>query len=382
MSKRKKKTKGKRLPWFFLIVVILPTLLASIYYYHYASDQYVSESSFIIQGGGQASLDVLGGLVGLPAANDGASDSAVIRRYLQSDNFLTDILPTIDVRKHFSDPAIDFYARLPADASREDLLSYWQEKAELENNASSGVNTVRMTSFNANVSQQLVILALQQSEALINDLSDEMRSDSLQLAQSELTDAKKNMDGILQELTQFREQQDILDPTEQSTARISREEGARLEMMSRLKGDLAAAEAELAQIATIMRPEALQYKNQLRRVQALRQQIAREEAKTNIEERGRSKQVAGQISQYTELQGRLETARQIYQAKLTALEQARIADMQQQRYLTIIVDPTQPDEAIKPDKASGVLTVFILSFLFWGIGSLSIAAIRDHIGWV
>jgi capsular polysaccharide transport system permease protein len=72
----------------------------------------------------------------------------------------------------------------------------------------------------------------------------------------------------------------------------------------------------------------------------------------------------------------------MYKTKEGVLEQARLEADRKQRYLTVTVKPNLPDEAIKQEKLTGILTVLLLSFLFWGIGSLSVAAIRDHVGWV
>ncbi len=378
MSKRRK----GHFPWLFLLLVILPTILAGVYFYKYASPQYVSEAHFIIQGNAEPQADLLGTLTGIPGAGGSIMDAMVIKDYLLSADFLHDIKPVVNVREHFSDSAIDFYARLPPDATQEDLLEYWQGVAEVEYDLSVGISTIKMTGFNPETSRLLVTSALKRSELLVNELSDILRTDALKLAEQETAASERALAEIRTETTKFREKQDVLDPGAQAGSRIEREEAAGLNMVSKLRVDLSQAEAELAQVSTFMQPQALKVKALQGKVNALRQQIAKEQTVTAKQGKGKSTQVAVQLSKYTELQSKLAFAEQLYRSRLESLERVRIEHLRKHRYLTVTVQANLPDAAIKPDKAAGVLTVFLLSFLFWGIGSLSIATIRDHAGWV
>lgn len=379
MSRPKKRTP---FPWLFLLLVVVPTILATVYYYRYASNQYVSEAHFIIQSTSGAKVDVLGALTGLPGATGGTSDSMIISDYLWSADFIKDIKPELDLRTHYSNPSIDEYARLDAKASQEDLVEYWQKMIEVEHDLTSGISTLKITAFDAETSKKLVALALKQSEILVNKLSSSLRTDSLQLAEKEAIAAQQEVNALREQLTAFRKQQDILDPGSQTNARIEREETARLTRLSELQTQLSQAEAELTQISSFMQPEAMKVKTLQSRVNSLRQQVAKEQSVSVAQSKGQNTQAASQLAQYAELQSRLGFAEQLYTAKQTTLEQARLELERKQRYLTVTVQPNLPDEAIKPEKIPGILTVLLLSFLFWGIGSLSVAAIRDHVGWV
>lgn len=376
------KSRSRPFPWLFLLLVILPTVLATVYYYRYASDQYVSEAHFIIQGSSAPKMDFLGALTGLPGAGGSTSDAMIIRDYILSADFIQDIEPELDLRAHYSNPAIDAYARLPADASQEDLVEYWQKMIDIEHDLTSGISTVTMTAFDPETSKKLVTLALKQSELLVNKLSANLRTDALQIAEKEVLSAEAEVNSLREQLTAFRQQQDVLDPASQANARIEREETARLTRLSELQTQLSQAEAELAQVSAFMQPETMRVKTAQTKVNSLRQQIAKEQAKSVAQSRGQSTEVASQLAQYTELQSRLGFTEQLYKSKQAALEQARLEIDRKQRYLTVTVQANLPDEAIKPEKISGILTVLLLSFLFWGIGSLSVAAIRDHVGWV
>ena len=91
-----------RLPWLFLTLVVLPTVMAWFYYYNNASDQFVSESHFIIQGNNAPRVDILGALTGAAGIGGGSSDAMIIQDYLQSLDFLDSIAEELDVRRHYS----------------------------------------------------------------------------------------------------------------------------------------------------------------------------------------------------------------------------------------------------------------------------------------
>lgn len=372
----------RKIPILFILMVLVPTALAYYYYYYKASPQYVAEAQFVIQGNNVPKLDVLGALTGMPSMGGGASDALVIRNYLQSGDFLKDISKVVDLKSVYSKSSIDAYARLDPNASQEDVLEYWQNMIEIEHDQLSGISLIRMVAFDRETSRELVKLALSQSENLINHMSNRLRNDSLAQAEKEAKAAETALTDIRNKITQFRQKQDVLDPVKQEGERIGQEESTRLALVSQLQTQLAQAEAELAQLNTFMQPEALKVKNLQSKVNALRNQIAKEQSITKKQTTGKSAQVATNLSKFTELQSQQAFAEQLYQAKVASLEQAKIEHNRQQRYLTVIVQPNLPDEALRPDKLTGVLTVLLLSFLAWGIGSLSIAAIRDHAGWV
>nr|CAA6828265.1 MAG: Capsular polysaccharide transport system permease protein [uncultured Thiotrichaceae bacterium] len=406
MAKRRK----KRLPWLFLLLVVFPTVFAGIYYYKFASDQFVSEAHFIIQGNDAPKVDVLGALSGIPAVGSGGSDAMIIQDYLQSLDFVNDIREAkkgVDIRKHFSSQYIDGHARLPSEATDEELRKYWQGMTEVEYDLGSGISKLRMTAFDAETSLRLVELALGESELLINRLTDPLRVDTLSFAKEEAGKAGKELSSIRAETTAFREQRDILDPVQEvvaeRTAELSAEMNSRMSQLSQLEGivaqlsgELARAEAEFADVSAYMRPHTLKVKAAHRKMTALQQQVNKAKAKAaqqrqvvkakaQVKPRKQAsgkKSTAKDVAKYAELQSRLEFAEQLYRAKLATLEQAEMDYKRKQRYLTEIVRPSLPDEAVKPDKLVGLLTVMLLSFLAWGVGSLSIAAVRDHVGWV
>ncbi|MCB1619979.1 MAG: hypothetical protein KDI44_04475 [Thiothrix sp.] len=378
-----------RLPWLFALLVVLPTFMAVAYYYKHASDQYVSEAHFIIQGNSAPQSDLLGALTGIPAASGSGRDTMIIRDYLLSLDFLRDIEAVFDVRAHFSQVQLDGVARLPPDASREDLLKYWQSMIELDYDLTSGVSTIKMTAFDPETSKSLLEIALLKSEELVNQLFSRQRDDALSIAGKEAQSAEAELERLRGELTRFRIQERALDPAQEASAGISAERsselGLRQGLVAQLQGQLATAEAGLADVSAYMKPDALRVRAARRQVDALRGQLTKAQAsldsyRRQIQQQGPSNAAAAtRVGEYAELQSRLAFAEQVYRSKQATLEQTRMEVERQQRYLVVTVQPNLPDASTKPNRPVGVLTVLVLSFLTWGIGSLSLAAIRDHI---
>jgi capsular polysaccharide transport system permease protein len=65
-------------------------------------------------------------------------------------------------------------------------------------------------------------------------------------------------------------------------------------------------------------------------------------------------------------------------AAMAALEQARSEALRQQLYIERVAQPQVPDSSLEPDRLRGVLTVFVLGLLFWGIISLLVSGVREH----
>jgi len=63
---------------------------------------------------------------------------------------------------------------------------------------------------------------------------------------------------------------------------------------------------------------------------------------------------------------------------MAALEQARAEALRQQLYIERVAQPKVPDSSLEPDRVRGVLTVFVLGLLFWGIVSLLLSGVREH----
>ena len=73
-----------------------------------------------------------------------------------------------------------------------------------------------------------------------------------------------------------------------------------------------------------------------------------------------------------------DLAQKRYEDALEALEATRQANLEAQLYVTTIAPPSLPSGASYPKKLWGMLTVFVLSFVFMGVATMLGAAVREH----
>ncbi len=114
-------------------------------------------------------------------------------------------------------------------------------------------------------------------------------------------------------------------------------------------------------------------------VDALQKQINDERIKISLREReGGAGSLTKQLKIYEELVTEREFAEKAYISSLASMERARIDADRQQRYVTVFVHPRTPEAALYPERLRWSLIVLAGLFLIWGIGSLAVASIKDH----
>jgi len=65
---------------------------------------------------------------------------------------------------------------------------------------------------------------------------------------------------------------------------------------------------------------------------------------------------------------------------MTSLEAARIRAEGQSRYLVAFIKPTLPEESMWPRRSYSIGVSLAAILLFYGLGSLIVAAVREHAG--
>lgn len=359
---------------FFFVSVLLPTLIAGTYYFKYASDQYVSESRFTIQSNnqkGDASFGFLSGLTGMASS---PKDSMTARDYILSQDILKSLPKEINIRERYSNSNIDWWARLPADASEEALLRRWDELVWITYDNTSGISTLEVTAFTPKSAVEINQAILDQSEIFVNNLSRKARADAVELAAKELELARQELMEVREKIYSFNSDEGVVNPQQRATA----EEG----IVSELKQKLSVAETEYTRLSSFMQSSSMKVRAIKAQITSLRTQITRQQKKWEKTNPATGKSVTTLIQDTSQFTTELTLAEKIYESAIIGLRQAKRETKQQQRYLEVIVTPQLPDEALKPEKLKETITIFLASLMIWGIFSLLIASVRDHLGWV
>lgn len=358
----------------FLFFVLIPSALVSTYYYKYASDQYVSEARYIIQGNNQQNVDVLGMVTGLTGMAASSTDSLTVQNYIYSHEFLQQINHQIDLKTAYSKIEHDWWARLTEDSTMEELLKYWENAiVNVSFDTASGISILEVTAFEPELAQKIADKVLDISEDFINTMSDNARRDALKFARTEATEAKITVDNLRNQITMFSESENV----------ISVEQNAQTEqgIVSELKQKLATAEAEYKKLSAYMRQDSLKVRALVNEINSIKNQIAVQQRRWTDAGTGAGKTVASAVQNTARLTSELAFAEQLYVTSLSALKQAQIESKQKQRYLERIVPAHLPDEALKPERLLSAISFFLANFMIWGVLSLIISSVREHLGW-
>jgi capsular polysaccharide transport system permease protein len=348
--------------------ILLPTAIAFIYFFFVATNMYISESRFSIRsqdGGGSSDwLSLLG-----QAGGSTASDAYILEDYIHSYSLLVELDEELGVKSHYQNSDADYISRLKSEPKREEYLKYYQKIVNIRYDSATGIIVLTTRAYTPEMAQLLNKHIILKGEKLINDLSTRAMNDLLALTRSEVLVAEQRLSAARQEMKQFRQESDLLDP---ATAA-----GAVLGLVSQLESQVAMARTELAQLRSYMQEDssaivALKAKNK-----ALDEQIEFEQSRLTGENSRGINQV---VARYEELSIEHEFAQKQYLSAMSSLETARVRAESQSRYLMDFVAPSLPDESVWPMRGKNIALTFVFATLIFSIGSLIIAAIREHVG--
>ncbi|PVH27272.1 capsule biosynthesis protein [Pararhodobacter oceanensis] len=356
----------------FLLFVILPVSLFAIYSV-FATDRYAAGSSFVVRsstsnsgGGGGELLDSLTGSV---SSGSTKSDSYIVRRYIESPDLVREIDQAFGMHNLFGRDTIDLFQRLPADATFEDKIDYWNRRALSTYDHTTGILTLEVQAYTADEAKVLADFVMEHIRNFVNDLSRSARMTSYDFALRELEVAEVKLNEAQALLTAFRVENRIADPSMSANRddmlvfelnRIIMEERANLSVLSE-------------------RPHQDFNAEQLRR-RIIALEMQRDQLREGISDTQSSGGTitAEIMNDYEELALGVEIAKLRYMAMLESMEGARREADRQQRYLAVFAEPYAAEEAAYPRRIINVLIAFVAITLIWAIASFVIQMVRDH----
>jgi len=362
-----RKQRARRLLKRLAVFVVLPTVLSAAYYGFVASDQYESYSMFTIH---SAELRPAVGLESLLSVASGGAgrDVLAVRDYVLSRDMLARLDKEHGFISHYKAGTVDWWSRLGAGASFEDAYDYFDDKVDADYDTTSGSVTLRVRAFSSEKANAFAKAILAYSEEMVNKLSERERKDRTQYAEAEVKKTEERLSKARKELLGLQQKHGEFNPAATAEASMS--------IRTQLEGELAKAKAELMQLKGYMNEDAPQVLAAQQKVNAISAQVA-QESKRLVDPK-KDGDVSGTFGIFEAAMVEKEFAQKAYESALAALELARSDAARQHRYLATIASPSKPDESTYPRRIRGVITVFVVSFLLMGIGTLMSAAVREH----
>lgn len=355
----------------FLLTVVFPMAIAIVYYGFFALDRYESEADVVVrQPGNNAAV---GAGIGLAMLVGGANptsreETLFLQAYITSNDMLDVLERQLRWSTHYKGHDLDPLYWLAANASREDILEYYQRVVKATFDETTGLLKISAQAFDPKFAQSVLQTIIADAQQVVNELSRQMAREQLRFAQGELDLAKRIYEQKRQVLVDYQSKTNILDIEATATARAT--------LINELEVELVKSRAELSALLADLSSQSPQ-------VQQKQKQIAAVEAELKIE---RQRLTSGQdsrglntlASDYRELMVEAAIAEEGYKFAVTAVENARIEATKQLRALLVVVSPDLPEDPTYPDRIYNLVALLLGLLMLYGIFSFVVAIINDH----
>jgi capsular polysaccharide transport system permease protein len=355
------------LVWFVLAVVI-PAIVSAVYFFGIAANMYVSEFYAVVR---PASDQQDGGPVSRSAVNEQtAVQSNVVVEYIKSPELVSKLEDEIGLRTIYSTDKADFWSRLDPHASMETLVAYWNSMVQPFFDMTTGTVSVGVKAFDAADAQLIATQVIHLSEDLVNSMSQRARADAVRSDEEEVHKAGDQLAKIRQQMLEFRNQQQMIDPKAEATSSLS--------LISHLREELALAQANLDSYGEAT--EAPGAKVLRLRIVALQRQIAAASSSiTSSDRQSKTNALSANVTSFEELDTKRQVAEKYYDAALSALERAQYDASRQASYLAVFVEPNLPQTPAYPKRVMSVMLTLLASLGVWIFGIVIFQSIREHV---
>ena len=353
----------------FAFFVLIPTLLAGLYYGVIASDVYISESRFVVRNPQRPAMSGLGSILQGTLLSRSQDDTYFVHDYMRSRDALATLQQQLGLRNVFGAETIDPFNRFPgvlgSDSTFESFFKYYENRVSIVYDSVSSISVLQVRAYTADDARKINERLLEMGERLLNNMNLRSRQDLIQVAEQEVKVAEERAKKAATSLASFRSDSSIFEPTVQGQIQI--------QGVSRMREDLIAAEAQLTELKRIS-PQNPQIASLEARVASLRRSMGEESDRVL----GRRGSLASKSPEYDRLLLEKAFADRQLATALGTLDGARAESARKQLYLERLVDPSLPDKALEPRRLRGVITVFVVGLIVWGIMALIVAAVREH----
>jgi capsular polysaccharide transport system permease protein len=352
----------------FVFTTLIPTLLSAVYFGAVSSDIYISESRFVVHASESQAPSSLGLILKGTGFSKGEDEAYTVQDFIQSRDAARALDEQLGIRKKFSDHSIDLFNRFSAFGfanSFEAFHLYYQKKVNVQLDSMSSIVTLTTRAFSPDEAYKMNQSLVGLSEGLVNRLNERERSDMIDVAMQEVTQAQKRATAASLALAQYRNQKGVIDPEKQSSIP--------LQQIAKMQDDLVATRSQIAQLDKFAR-ENPQLPFLRQRAELLEQEIQLAASRVT----GGEHSLAGIDAQYQRLALEKTFTDKMLASAMGTLEQARDETLRKHVYLERIVQPSLPDYPMEPRRMRNVLAVLLLGLVIWGILSILVAGVNEH----
>jgi capsular polysaccharide transport system permease protein len=361
----------------FVALVVLPTLIYLFYAAFWQSPYYVAETRLTVRNSQtlaklstenvQSSTSQQKGK--LANSESLTQNSYIVLNYIKSLSLIGGLGGEKYLEQRYGTHDIDYFSRININERIEDGLKYWLNHLFASVDIMSGILTMKVTAYRPQDAVAISNDVVRLSEALINDITLRNRKDRLARDEREVAYAADKLAQARAALTQFRQQNLLIDPSSRA-----KEIG---DVIGKLTLDKIKIENSLSTLTGVIDPYSPTLRVHRAKLSAIDKQI--EHLRKSLTNPNDELAVTSQIAAYERLSHDEQFALMLYTTAQNAYQQARKALESQQLYLAVIVPPIPPQRSSGPRVLGGAVLVFASLGIVWSIIALLIASINDHI---
>ena len=351
----------------FILIVVLPLGLFAYYELRMASDRFHSDSSISITEDKKSvpTLDL--SAIGIPSAS-GNSDAMTVIEFASSPEMMEHLDQRLHLRKHYANEALDWWSRLPKNASREDFYDYMAGMISISYDQVSHLVKIQVQAFSREFAQSIVVALLERSQNFVDRLNSRMTDEKIKFLETQLIGTEARLTGAKSNLLAFQKENNLFSVETEANLINASIASLNAELLSK-QGQLEVSRRELDEEAPAIK--------QLRaEIETLQKQIASEKDRLAIGSSGSA--VSDLSSRFAEIQANVTFLENIYKANLAQLEAARVEAAQRLKYLIVVTSPTLADSSLYPARGYNIVTAAIILLMVYFIISLMVAIIREH----
>jgi len=343
----------------------LPLVLTAVFVFFFATPLYMSESRFAIRGGDTQPASGIGSLISAGSSGmalTGFVDGYAVRDFLQSREAMEKLGKKVDFARMLTEHPADFLVRVPDHPNADQLYQAYQSLVTVRYNMIEQIVVLDVKALTPADAVKISNALIDLSDEFANGMNSRALADALKVSREEVAAGERRAHDARLALSAWRNQNANVDPTGDAAMLTG--------LIGQLEGQLASAETDLAQINAMPDPNNPRRRGAEQLVTTLRKEIADTRKRLG----GGADAIAKQLSAYENLKIAQDFADQNLASSRQSLDQARVAIMSQQRYVSLIAQPLVDSAPAYPNKVTargGALLVGIaLSFLGSVIGGL------------
>ena len=314
-------------------------------------------------------LEVLGGVADF--GGSGVSDSDILYEFITSQEIVEILDTRLGLVEMYSKPKGDPVFSYDATGTIEDLHTYWEWMVRVTYDEGTGLIEVRTLAFDPEDARAIAAGIFQESARLVEEISAIAQDDTTKHAQAEVDTAVERLRLARENLTAFRSQNQIVDPSADLQGQMG--------LLSTLEGQL--AEALIA--ADLLRESTRESDPRITqadlRIAVIQARIADERRKLGVGATGEgSGEYVAVVSEFERLTVDREFAEQAYIAALATYDQALAEARRKSRYVAAHINPTLAQSSQYPQRYIIIGAVGFFLLTLWSIGVLVYYSFRDR----